>query len=261
MHSDEELLLTNSSSSSSCEDVWQGEGEDCIRVPSRRVKRHCKVLRQARNWNKNRPGVEEAKRQDLEDELDRERRLVFDLDTRLLQMETERMALLHQLKVAKQMGASLESHLVFLEEHLATQLVNSGKELVTMQMSSSLKTYLVFLEDQLSARLVNSDEEPGREVQLEMKSHQQDGAPRKQTLGESKEVEVKRIDMETQTEAEKEENRPDPEETSMEDDMPNKIVLDHQECRRKKYLGIVTEQLCFASLETLFQELLVHLSA
>ena len=123
MHSDEEFLLANSSSSSSCEDVWEGEGEDCIRVPSRsirvpsrRVKRHCK--RQARNWNKDRLDVEEAQRRDLEDELDRERRLVFDLDTRLLQMETERMELVHQLKVAKQMGASLESHLVFLEDVL-----------------------------------------------------------------------------------------------------------------------------------------------
>ena len=138
MHSDEEFLLTNSSSSSSsCEDVWEGEGEDCIRVPSRRVKRHCK--RQARNWNKDRLDVEKAQRQDLEDELDRERRLVSDLDTRLLQMEMERMELLHQLKVAKQMGSSLESHLVFLEEQLANRLVNSGEELVTTQMSSSLE--------------------------------------------------------------------------------------------------------------------------
>ena len=98
MASDEELLLTNSSSSSSCEDVWEGEGEDSIRVPPssirvspRRVKRHCKVLGQARNWN--RLDNAEAKRQDLEDDLERERRLVSDLDMRLLQMETEKMEL------------------------------------------------------------------------------------------------------------------------------------------------------------------------
>ena len=167
MHSDEELLLTNSSTSSSCEDVWEGEGEDIIRVPSRKIKRHCKVVGQTRNWNKDRLDSEEAKRRDLEDELDRERRLVFDLDTRLLQMETEKMELIHQLKVSKQMGASLESHLIFLEEHLATQLVNS---------------HLVFLEEQL---LVNSDKDPARQTQLEREVQQQDGAPwkpEKQTL-------------------------------------------------------------------------------
>ena len=38
MHWDEELLLTNSSSSSSCEDVWEGEGEDITRVPSRSIR-------------------------------------------------------------------------------------------------------------------------------------------------------------------------------------------------------------------------------
>ena len=217
-----------------------------IRVPSRKIKRLCKVVGQTRNWNKDRLDSEEAKRRDLEDELDRERRLVFDLDTRLLQMETQKMELIHQLKVAKQMGASLESHLIFLEEHLANQMV---------------KSHLVFLEEQL---LVNSDKDPARQTQLEREVQQQDGAPwkpEKQTLRESKpEHVVKQTeDRETQTEPEKEENQhPLTLMTLTEDDKHNDIVIDCGECETKLILGFVTEQLCFASLQALFNELFVQ---
>ena len=250
MASDEELLLTNSSSSSSCEDVWEGEGEDSIRVPPssirvspRRVKRHCKVLGQARNWN--RLDNEEAKRQDLEDDLERERRLVSDLDMRLLQMETEKMELNHQLKVAKQKGNSLESHLIFLEEQLAAQLVHSDQK----QMSP------IFLEEQLASQLVNADEDLPRQLKLNREADQREYE--KQTLRESKpEQVVKRTDMETQTEPEKEESKHPL--NLVEDDLPNNIVIDHKGCGKKRGLGFVTKQIWFASLQTIFQELLVH---
>ena len=231
MHSDEELLLTNTSSSSSCEDVWEGEGEDVIRVPSRRVKRHCKVVGKTRNWNKDRLDSEEAKRQDLEDELDRERRLVFDLDTRLLQMETEKMELIHQLKMAKQMGISLESHLIFLEEHLA-------------------------------APLVNSEEKPPRQLQHERKAQQQDGALRKETLlRESKPKNVVKHTEDRETQTESTQTKPGNEkifhpDTLIEDDMCNTIVIDHKKCKTQQLFRALTEQVCFASLQALFQELL-----
>ena len=194
----------------------------------------------------------------IEDELNRERSLVLDLDSSLLEMETEKMELIHQLKMAKQMAVSLESHLVFLEEQLAADEVNSG-------------------------------EEPSKVFQQEKKAHQRDGAPwkpEKPTLGESKQL-VKRVDMETQTEPTEakpqkegnwhpkkiliEDDMPNniafgrkvygtkhPEETSTEVDMPKKVVIDVKECGRKRYLGIVTEKLCLASLQALLQELLVH---
>ena len=120
---------------------------------------------------------------------------------------------------------------------------------------------LVLMEDeQLAAHLVHFHKEPAREIQLEIEAHQRDGAswkPEEQTHGEFKQV-VKKIDMEP----EQEENW-HPEETSMEADMPNKIALDLKEYRTKtkQYLGIVIEQLSFASLEILFQELLVLLNA
>ena len=277
MHSDEELLLTNSSSSSSCEDVWEGEGQDSIRVPSRsirvpprRVKRHCKVVGQARNWN--RLDNEEAGRRDLEDDLERERRLVSDLDTRLLQMETEKMELIHQFRVAKQMGNCLESHLIFLEEQLAAQLVQSDEDLPgqfqlvhsdqkQMRTATSSESPLIFLEEQLANQLINSDEEPARKLQLDWEANQQDGALRKherQTLGESKpEQLLKRTDMETQTEPEKEESQHPL--TLVEDDMPNKIILDQKGCGEKHVFGFATKQIWFAGLQTIFQELLVHL--
>merc|ERR1712080_158807 len=184
---------------------------------------------------------------------DRVRSLVFDLDSSLLEMETEKMELIHQLKMAKQMAVSLESHLVFLEEQLAGDQVSSG-------------------------------EEPSKEFQQERKCDGAPWKPEKPTVGESKQL-VKRIDMETQTEPtlvaepQKEENwhpketsieenniavgrkvyrTKHPEETSTEDDMLKKVVIDDKECGgRKRYLGIVTEELCLASLKALFQELLV----
>ena len=270
MHSDEELLLTNSSSSSSCEDVWEGEGEDSIRVPPRRVKRHCKVVGQARNWN--RPDNEVGKRRDLEDELERERILVSDLDMRLLQMETEKMELSHQLRVARQMSNSLESHLIFLEEQLAGQLVQSDEDLPgqfqlihsdqkQMRTPTSSESHLIFLEQQLANQLVNSDEELSRQLQLNWEAQQGDGALRKherQTVRQSKpEQLLKRTDMETQTEPEKEESQHPL--TLVEDDMPNKIVVDQKGCGEKHVLGLVTKQIWFAGLQTIFQELLVHL--
>ena len=200
------------------------------------------MLGQSRNWN--RLDNEEGRRQDLEDDLERERRMVSDLDMRLLQMETEKMELNHQLKVAKQKGNSLESHLIFLEEQLAAQLVHSDQK----QMSP------IFLEEQLPSQLVNVDEELARQLQLDGETNQQDeAAPKheKLTLIELKpEQLVKWTDMETQTEPEKEESHHPL--TLLEDDLPNDIVIDH-------ILGVVTEQIWVAGLKTLFQELLVHL--
>ena len=86
MFSDEELFLISSPSSSSCEDVWEGEGEDSlslkVHLPLRKVRKHCKVVRwQERNWNK-----EEAQREDLEEELERER-LATEAERRKLEEE------------------------------------------------------------------------------------------------------------------------------------------------------------------------------
>ena len=119
---------------------------------------------------------------------------------------------------------------------------------------------LVLMEDeQLAAHLVHFHKEPAREIQLEIEAHQPDGAswkPEEQTHGQFKQVD-KKIDMEP----EKEENW-HPEEILMEADMPDKIALDqHKKCGTKQYLRIVIEQLCFASLETVFQELLVLFNA
>ena len=228
------------------------------------------MVGQARNWN--RLDNKEAKRRDLEDDLERERSLVSDLDTRLLQTETEKMELIHQLKVARQMRNSLESHLIFLEEQLTAQLVQSDEEppgqfqLVhsdqkQMRTTTSSESHLIFLEEQLGNQMVNSNEELARQLQLDGEAQQGDEALRKherQTLKESKpEQLLKRTDMETQTEPEKEESQHPL--TLVEDDMPNKIIVDQKGCGEKHVFGFLTKQIWFASLQTVFQELLVHL--
>ena len=246
MFSDEELFLISSPSSSSCEDVWEGEGEDSlslkVHLPLRKVRKHCKVVRwQGRNWNK-----EEAQREDLEDELERERRLVLDLDTRLLQMETEKMDLLHQLKVAKQMGSNLESHLIFLEEQLAAQLVDSHQK----QMGSSSVVRLIRMKEQL----VNFDQET-----LNALNHEKQPLNNNRTESNSRDV-VKCRERGTQTKSTQTEL--DEEEYQqpldfMKDDLPNKILIDR---RTKQFFGNLTKQLGFSSLQILLQEFLVHLT-
>ena len=100
---------------------------------------------------------------------------------------------------------------------------------MSKQMAVSLEAHLVFLEEQLAGEQSNSDKEPASEQWQEMKAHQLNGAPQKpekQNLREWKEMAVKRVDVETQTEPiqaepEKEENRLS-KESSLEDD--NKIA-------------------------------------
>ena len=240
MFSDEELFLISSPSSSSCEDVWEGEGEDSlslkVHLPLRKVRKHCKVVRwQERNWNK-----EEAQREDLEDELERERRLVQDLDTRLLQMETEKMDLLHQLKVAKQMGSNLESHLIFLEEQLAAQLVDSHQK----QMGSGSVVRLIRLEE----HLVNFDQETLNALNREKQ-------PLNRTELNSREVVKCRETKTESTQTELEEEEYQQPLDFVEDDLPYKIFIDR---RTKQFFGNLTKQLGFSSLQILLQEFLVH---
>ena len=243
MFSDEELFLISSPSSSSCEDVWEGEGEDSlslkVHLPLRKVRKHCKVVRwQERNWNK-----EEAQREDLEDELERERRLVLDLDRRLLQMETEKMDLLHQLKVAKQMGSNLESHLIFLEEQLAAQLVDSHQK----QMGSSSVVRLIRMKEQV----VNFDQETLNALNHEKQPFRTESNSREVVKCRERETQTKS----TQTELEEEEYQQPLD--FMEDDLPNKIFIDR---RTKQFFGNLTKQLGFSSLQILLQEFLVHLT-
>ena len=228
MHSNGELLLIKSSSSSSCEDVWEGEGEEIIRVPPKKFKRHCKkAIRQERNWGKERQSNEEAERQDLEDELDKERRLVLDLDTRLLEMETENVGLLHQVKAAKRMAASLESHLLFLEEQVSNQ--------------SPAKQLLPF------------DKEAQKQDVLAEKHH---SCHQNQTIKVLKPRQVIKC-AETQTEPCETEPKKYKSQHAL--TLVDEYITDKTEtekCGTKQVLRIGTKELC---LQIIFQEFLVHL--
>ena len=223
-------MLIKSSSSSSCEDVWEGEGEEIIRVPPKKFKRHCKkAIRQERNWGKERQSNEEAERQDLEDELDKERRLVLDLDTRLLEMETENVGLLHQVKAAKRMAASLESHLLFLEEQVSNQ--------------SPAKQLLPF------------DKEAQKQDVLAEKHH---SCHQNQTIKVSKPIQaIKSAEMETQTEPSETEPKKYKSQHAL--TLVDEYITDKTEtekCGTKQVLRIGTKELC---LQIIFQEFLVHL--
>ena len=126
-----------------------------------------------------------------------------------------------------------------------------------MRTTTSSESHLIFLEEQPATQLVNSDEELARQLQLNEETNQRDEAAtlkhEKPTLREL----VKWTDMETQTEPEKEESQHPL--TLVEDDLPNDIVIDHIYRGEKPILGFVTEQIWVAGLKTLFQELLVHL--
>ena len=222
MHSNGELLLIKSSSSSSCEDVWEGEGEEIIRVPPKKFKRHCKkAIRQERNCGK--------ERQDLEDELDKERRLVLDLDRKLLEMETENVGLLHQVKAAKRMAASLESHLLFLEEQVSNQ--------------SPAKQLLPF------------DKEAQKQDVLAVKH---DLCHENQTIKVSKPRQaIKCAEMETQTEPSETEPKKYKSQHAL--TLVDEYITDKTEtekCGTKQVLRIGTKELC---LQIIFQEFLVHL--
>ena len=125
-----------------------------------------------------------------------------------------------------------------------------------MRTTTSSESHLIFLEEQPATQLVNSDEELARQLQLNEETNQRDEAAtlkhEKPTLREL----VKWTDMETQTEPEKEESKHPL--NLVEDDLPNDILVDQKGCGKKRCLGFVTEQIWFASLQTIFQELLVH---
>ena len=216
MHSNGELLLIKSSSSSSCEDVWEGEGEEIIRVPPKKFKRHCKkAIRQERNCGK--------ERQDL----DKERRLVLDLDRKLLEMETENVGLLHQVKAAKRMAASLESHLLFLEEQVSNQ--------------STAKQLLPF------------DKEAQKQDVLAEKHH---SCHQNQTIKVLKPRQVIKC-AETQTEPCETEPKKYKSQHAL--TLVDEYITDKTEtekCGTKQVLRIGTKELC---LQIIFQEFLVHL--